>query len=168
MNNINTIYTATTATRKQYNDDIQSYSLRLIREASLPYYQINSPQKVVNMVNELFELSNRPEEHAVIIGFDAKLNPVGVFMLSHGNISSSIVSPPEVFKRLMLCNASRFILVHNHPSGDCTPSKDDKQINQRLKDAGILLNIQLNDSIIIGYECFYSDRERHPEFYAEA
>ena len=159
---------ATMATRKQYNDDIQSYSLRLVRETVLPYHQINNPQKVVNMVNELFNLDERPEEHAVIIGFDAKLNPVGVFMLSHGNISSSIVSPPEVFKRLMLCNASRFILVHNHPSGSCTPSTNDKQLNQRLKDAGILLNIQLNDSLIIGHECFYSDREQHPAFYAEA
>ena len=160
--------TATMTTRKQYNDDIRSYSLRLIREASLPYYQINSPQKVVNMVNELFDLSDRPEEHAVIIGFDMKLNPVGVFMMSQGSINSAIVSPPEVFKRLMLCNASRFILVHNHPSGDCTPSKDDNQINKRLIEAGKILNIRLNDSIIIGYECFYSDRERHPEFYAEA
>ena len=145
------------ALRKQYKEDIQAFSLRLIREASLPYEKVTSPDKIVRMINELYDLRDRPEEHAIIIGFDVRMNPVGVFMLAQGNTTSAIVSPPEIFKRLMLCNAHSFALIHNHPSGDCHPSTEDTTLYKRLKKAGDLLNILIRDSIVIGYDKYYSE-----------
>ena len=76
--------------------------------------------------------------------------------ISHGDLSSSLVHPREVFKRAILNNAATIILCHNHPSGSLKPSLDDRSITNRLKSAGDLLGISVIDHIIISESDYIS------------
>ena len=81
---------------------------------------------------------------------DTKNNIIGVEEISIGNLNSSIVHPREVFKQAIKRSSSSIILVHNHPSGDPNPSKEDINITKRLVECGDLLGIRVLDHIIIG------------------
>ena len=98
------------------------------------------------------------EEYMWMIAMDSKCKPIGIFEISHGTVNATLASPREVFTRLCLCGATSFVLVHNHPSGDCSPSKDDIQTTERMGECGKLMNIPLNDHIVIG-EGYYSFKE---------
>ncbi len=88
------------------------------------------------------------------------LNPkhavLGMETVSIGTLSSSLVHPREVFKQAIKRSASAVILAHNHPSGNCEPSKEDLQVTKRLKDAGELVGIEVIDHLIIGEDRYYS------------
>lgn len=71
-------------------------------------------------------------------------------------MNSSIVHPREVFKLAILGNSASIILFHNHPSGDTTPSKEDINITERIKEAGKIIGIELIDHIILGDENKYT------------
>lgn len=85
-----------------------------------------------------------------MIALDTKNKPVGVFEVSHGTASASIVGSREIFIRLLLVGASCFVISHNHPSGDCTPSKEDIEVTRRLKECADMMGLSLLDHIIIG------------------
>ena len=85
-----------------------------------------------------------------MISLDYKCHPLGFFEVSHGTVNSSIVDPRSVFIRALLSGATSIILCHNHPSGDCTPSKEDVLLTKRIKEGGELLGIELLDHVIIG------------------
>jgi len=76
--------------------------------------------------------------------------------VSIGHLSGSLVHPREVFKAAIDCSASSIIVVHNHPSGESDPSKNDDEITKMLKEAGEILQIPLTDHVIIGENGFYS------------
>lgn len=116
---------------------------------------LNSPDKVANMLNGLFDAKHQAEEHLWMIALNTKLHTIGVFEVSHGTVNYSVITPREIFVRLCLCGASSFILAHNHPSGDVSPSKDDVSATERILKAGELMDIKLLDHVIIG-EGFYS------------
>ena len=86
---------------------------------------------------------------------DTKNQPVSINVVSVGSLNSSIVHPREVFKVAILSNAASIIIFHNHPSGDPTPSREDVNVTNRLKEAGKLIGIDLIDHIIIGSENSY-------------
>lgn len=71
-------------------------------------------------------------------------------LVSMGTVTGTIMHPRETFKKAIINGADSIIIVHNHPSGDTTPSEDDLLISRRLKEAGELLGIDMNDFIIIG------------------
>lgn len=73
-----------------------------------------------------------------------------MFEASHGTVNASFVNPREIFIRLLLVGASAFVVSHNHPSGDYTPSKEDIHITRRLKECADMMGITLLDHIIIG------------------
>ena len=75
--------------------------------------------------------------------------------MSIGSLTASIVAPREVFKVAILANCANILIAHNHPSGDCQPSKEDRAITQRLKEAGALLGINVLDHLVIGAEGRY-------------
>ncbi len=77
-----------------------------------------------------------------------------------GSISSCVANPREILKKALQYDASCFILIHNHPSGDCTPSQADLSLTERVKEAGELIGIQLLDHIILGDCQYVSLRER--------
>ncbi|UVT18029.1 MAG: JAB domain-containing protein [Nitrospira sp.] len=95
-------------------------------------------------------------EQFVVCGLDAKHRVIGLNVVSIGSLTLSIVHPREVFKALVLMNASAWLCAHNHPSGDTTPSQEDRILTIRLREAGELLGITLLDHLILGHERQYS------------
>ena len=92
--------------------------------------------------------------------FDAKANFLGDAKLSVGSTSFAYFSPREVLKRALEKNASVFILLHNHPSGDPTPSKDDMRVTERMRECAALFDICFADHIIIGDNQYFSFKEQ--------
>ena len=129
------------------------YRLQLVREEDLNYAlvvnKISNPMDIVTLLEDL-GLGAEAEEVFMILCLNTKNKVVGVFEVSRGTISSSMVHPREVFKRALLCNATSIILAHNHPSGDPTPSREDIEMTKRLAEAGELLGVKVLDHIIIG------------------
>ena len=81
---------------------------------------------------------------------NTKNKVIGVFEISHGNVNSSIVGTREIFQKALLANAVSIILMHNHPSGDPSPSREDIEVTRRIVEAGKIIGIQVLDHIIIG------------------
>jgi DNA repair protein RadC len=79
--------------------------------------------------------------------------------VSRGNLSATFVHPREVFKSAILSSAAGIIVAHNHPSGDPSPSPDDRESTARLVHAGRVLGIPVLDSIVIGHERYHSMRD---------
>lgn len=104
------------------------------------------------------EMKEYKKEVFKIILLDTKNKPIAVKDISMGTLNSSIVHPREVFKEAIKESANSIILVHNHPSGDCSPSKEDVNVTEKLFNVGELLNIKILDHIIIGRD-YYSFQE---------
>ena len=100
------------------------------------------------------------QHHMYMICVNTKLELTSIFEISHGNVNSSIVGTREVFQKALLANAVSIFLMHNHPSGDTTPSREDIQVTKRLVDAGNLIGVQVLDHIIIGRPGFTSLKEK--------
>lgn len=134
----------------------------LVKETSTNYQekQLNGPNKIVDMFNYIFNVSKLAEEYAWVLAMDSKNHCIGVFELSHGTVDISLVSPREIFVRLCLIGSVSFVLVHNHPSGDITPSKEDELVTDRVYAAGLMMGINMLDHIIIGDGCYYSFNEQ--------
>lgn len=132
-------------------------SVYMVRENSFLYESryINSASEVTKMVNEHLKMDKLDREAFVIIALDAKCRPTHISTISIGSLNASIVHMREVFKMAILANAHSIIAVHNHPSGNPTPSNEDRKITKRLKDAGELLGIPLLEHIIIGEKSKY-------------
>lgn len=111
---------------------------------------IRSPEDVAKLAKGYLRLHEESEEYLYMICMNVKNKIVGVFEISHGNVNSSVVGVREVFQKALLANAVSIIVMHNHPSGDCTPSKEDIRVTRRMKDAGDILGVQLLDHIIVG------------------
>ncbi len=114
------------------------------------YSSLSSPESISDMVNTLYNLCDLTEEYVYLLALNSKNLPVGVFEVSHGTVDCSAVAPREVFMRALLCGASRIILVHNHPSGDPHPSKEDILLTERIKQAGEIMGVELLDHIVVG------------------
>lgn len=137
----------------------------LVKETSSNYPQlenVSSPLKIVQMCNDVFHLNKLSDEHCYLIALTSNCKPIGIFELSHGSINACICQTREIFARLLLCNCSQFVIVHNHPSGNAEPSEDDIRNYHKLCDAGKLMCLPCMDSIIIGgYEyCSLYEREK--------
>lgn len=111
---------------------------------------IRSPENVAEIAKGYLRMHEEPEEYMYMICMNTKNRIIGVFEISHGNVNSSIVGTREVFQKALLANAVSIILMHNHPSGDCTPSREDVEVTKRIAEAGKILGVQLLDHIIVG------------------
>ncbi len=88
-------------------------------------------------------------EQVLALHFDTKQALIGIHVVSVGTLESRLVHPRDVFKAAYLSNASALILAHNHPSGDPTPSGEDRALSDRLRQAGELLGVTLLDFVIV-------------------
>lgn len=126
----------------------------LEKEVSMNYPElahiIRSPEDVVTLGKTFMRIHEEPEEYMYMICMNTKNKVIGVFEISHGNVNSSIVGTREVFQKALLANAVSIILMHNHPSGDPSPSREDIEVTRRMVEAGKILGIQVLDHIIIG------------------
>ena len=138
----------------------QKFRLQMVKESEDVYdygLPMNNPDRMYDVFKK-HNLDLESEEVLVLVALDVKNNIIGYFEVSRGELSSSIVHPREIFKRLYVCNASSFAIAHNHPSGDCNPSEEDIKITKRLKECSNLLGINLLDHIIVCRDGFYSIR----------
>lgn len=144
---------------KTHAKRIDIVSLRIVKESSILYAdrRINSPDTVVNLFRNFLEDCDR--EKLIVCCLNAKNEPTSITTVSIGSLNSSIVHPREVFKTAIMSNAASIIIAHNHPSGDTTPSKEDRDITLRLKESGDIIGIKLLDHIIIGYDNYLSLKE---------
>lgn len=113
---------------------------------------MNSPETVAKLAKGFLHMHELPEEYMYMLCLNTKLKLNGIFEVSHGNVNSSVVGTREVFQKALLGNAVSIILIHNHPSGDCTPSIQDIEVTKRLVEAGKIIGIDVLDHIIIGKE----------------
>ena len=106
------------------------------------------------------QLRHEEQEHLLCMMLDCKNHRLGEELLFKGTVNTSVVSPREIFLCAISYHAVGILLVHNHPSGDPSPSQADIQVTKRIAEAGALLDIPLIDHIIIG-DCRYTSfRER--------
>lgn len=111
---------------------------------------MNSPETVARLAKDFLRMHEETEEYMYMLCLNTKLKLNGIFEISHGNVNSSVVGTREVFQKALLGNAVSIILIHNHPSGDCTPSRQDIEVTKRLVEAGKIIGIDVLDHIIIG------------------
>jgi len=104
-------------------------------------------------------LRDSKREVFLVLLLDSKHRVIREERVSEGSLTASIVHPREVFQAAISELAGAILAIHNHPSGDPTPSAEDFEITRRLKDAGDLLGIQLLDHVILGDGEFVSFRE---------
>ena len=88
-------------------------------------------------------------EQVIALHVNTKQKLIGVHVVSIGTLNASLVHPREVFKAALLTNAAGLILAHNHPSGDPTPSPEDRALVSRLRQAGDILGVELLDALIV-------------------
>ena len=130
----------------------------LVKEQSYRYgtAKLDAPEKIVEMVNVCFHLSDMAEEYAFMLGMDSASTVTGVFELSHGCVNATLMCPREAYLRALLVGAVGIVLIHNHPSGEISPSREDLVVFARMKDAGDILGMKLLDFIIVGNGRFLS------------
>lgn len=113
-----------------------------------------NPITIINYFSYLFK--DKLQEEFYVIYLNNKKKYLDRKRLFIGSINSSIAHPREIFKNAYLLSASFIICIHNHPSGDATPSREDIEITKRLKEIGHIHAIELIDHIIIGNDNYYS------------
>ncbi len=123
-----------------------------------PVKKISSAKDVFNYFNE--KLSDKKEEYFYVLMLNTQNKIINEKLISKGILDASIIHPREVFKPAIRNSASRIILVHNHPSGDCTPSDEDLEITERLIKNGEGLGIEVLDSVIVGKGAWWSWKEK--------
>ena len=106
------------------------------------------------------ELRHLSKEIVIAAMFDAKGIFIGDEQISIGSTTYVYVSPKDIYRKVLEHNATIFIMIHNHPSGDPTPSKDDISITQRMQECAKLLEISFADHIIIGDNDYFSFQEQ--------
>jgi len=119
----------------------------------------NNPNSVAEYFYNHYQHSTT--EEFVILILDSKNKLIAIDSISKGTINSTIVHPREVFKNAIKKSANSIILVHNHPSGDPTPSDEDISITKRLKTCGEIIGINVLDHIIVGANKHISLREKN-------
>lgn len=119
---------------------------------------VNSPSDAASLVQ--YEMSALEQEHLRVILLDRRNRVLEIVEVYKGSVNSSQVRVGELFKEAIRKNASALIVIHNHPSGDPTPSPDDVAVTRAIVQAGKLLDVEVLDHLVIGYERWVSLKER--------
>lgn len=119
---------------------------------------LNQPKEIAR--HYMQELRHLDCEHVVLLLLDTKCHKIKDFVISKGTVNAALAEPREIFLKAVRYGAVNIVLLHNHPSGDVSPSSADISITKKVFQAGELLGIQLVDHIIIGDNRFFSFREK--------
>jgi len=131
---------------------------RLVQEAPEERSAVHTPAEAAELVQ--YEMSALEQEELRLLLLDTRNRLQHIETVYRGSINSSQVRVAEIFKTAIRRNAASLIVIHNHPSGDPTPSPDDVAITRAILQAGELLDIKLLDHIIVGSGRFVSLKER--------
>jgi len=141
-----------------------------VKEDQIEYgAKILNTSDAVRACIEILDLRSEVVETMNLIALDNRKNICGVSTISRGVSTTTFASPKEIFRDALLHNAESIILIHNHPSGDPTPSAEDICVTKQLRLAGKLLSINLEDHIVVGGGAgefkFTSIRNTNPEIW---
>lgn len=120
-------------------------------------YKITSPERAYEYLKDIQHIDR---EVFVCVGLNTKNEVIFRENVSVGSLNASVVHPREVFKNLIRKNCNSFLIAHNHPSGDTTPSREDIAVTERLSKAGQILGIELLDHLIVGNGKYVSLKEK--------
>ena len=137
------------------------YSSRLVRERTYSYAErerVCTPASVARLVQPYY--ADKDREEFLVLLLDMANSVVGASVISTGGLSASIVEARQVFKVAILANAAALVLVHNHPSGNPEPSREDVRVTKQLAEAGKLLGIPVHDHIVVVEDTYTSLAER--------
>ncbi len=137
---------------------IAELSRRIAKTTAKSRLCMNNPRSIADYYME--DLRFVKQEVTVLVMVDTKNHFLNDTIISKGTVNSSLISPREIFLEALNNQAVYIILIHNHPSGDPTPSKEDIMATKRIKDAGALIGIMLLDHIIIGDRKYVSLKEQ--------
>ena len=131
---------------------------RLSRAGREERLTVRRPQDAADYLME--QLRYLKKEHFICLFLNTKNQLIAQETLSVGTLNASLVHPREVFRAAIKCSSASLICVHNHPSGDPTPSPEDVSLTRRLVEAGELVGIDVLDHLVIGEQSFVSLKER--------
>ncbi|HAX51905.1 RadC family protein [Muricomes intestini] len=137
---------------------LSELSKRLSKATAQPGLSFTTPSTIAKYYME--DMRHGSHESMKLLLLNTKTRLIGETDISKGTINSAVVSPRELFVEALQKNAVSIILLHNHPSGDPSPSKEDVLITRRIRDAGQLIGVELLDHIIIGNNCYTSMKEK--------
>ena len=132
-------------------------AVRMAKERAAQTLRFDTPHTVADYYMEI--MRHQEKEIILLLLLDNKLKLIEEYMISMGTVKASLLSPREVFVQALKCRACYLMLLHNHPSGDPHPSRQDIVITQKIKEAGELMDIPLLDHIIVGDGCYISLKE---------
>lgn len=118
------------------------------------YNVLSCPHDIYKTVKD--ELMFLKQEHFVVLCLDNKNRLIKKKTIFIGSLNMSLVTPREVFKEAIQVSSAKIVLVHNHPSGDCSPSQEDIEITEQFMELGKMMLIEVIDHIIIGWNQFFS------------
>lgn len=136
---------------------ISELAKRLAKAKAEKLLCFSSPDTIAQYYME--DLRHEKQEHMKMLMLDSKANLLGDKDVFKGTVNASLVTPRELFIEALQKNAVSIVIMHNHPSGDPTPSREDLLTTKRIAEAGSLIGIELLDHIIIGNNCYISFRE---------
>jgi len=136
-----------------YKQKISIVSIVQVKEGDF-CYSVKSPDDVYKLLTEFLE--NKDREYFVCLSLNRKGKVNNISTVSIGSLGNTIVLPREVFKTAILSNAASIIIAHNHPSGDITPSAEDKSVTKDLHQAGEILGIEVLDHVVVGDGEYFS------------
>lgn len=128
--------------------------LSLVRERADQPYVLRAAGDVVPLVREF--LRDDPRERFMVVYLDVRHRPIAVHDAHTGTCDGTLVHPREVFGPALQLAASAIVIVHNHPSGDPTPSAEDKKVTERLRSVGELVGIEVLDHVVLGDVRYFS------------
>lgn len=130
---------------------------RIVREKIRKSPRLDSPDVIADYYME--ELRHLDTERTIVLHMDSKMALLGEDVLTIGTVNGALLSPREIFIKALERRAVQIVLIHNHPSGDPTPSGEDIRVTRQIVRSGSLLGIRLADHIIIGDLCYCSLHE---------
>lgn len=141
-------------------DKLEQVAIRMVEQPPLYSKEpMNNPDAAIRVLNEF--LSQMDRELFCIVNLQADLTPINMNIVSVGSLNEALINPREIFKSAILSNAHSMMLIHNHPSGNLTPSTSDIQTTARMQELGELMGISLVDHIITGRDGnYYSFRDK--------
>lgn len=123
---------------------------------------VRSPQDVANLL--LAEMSFLEEEHLRVVLLNTKNQVMAVPEVYRGSVNTSLIRVSEIFREAIRENCPAMVVVHNHPSGDPTPSSEDIRVTEQIVEAGKLLDIEVLDHLVIGHQRYVSLKEQRLGF----
>lgn len=131
---------------------------RIARLSRQPVTVIRSPRDAADLFMDRLRFEKK--EYFIVVHLDTKNQVIAEEVVSIGSLDSSIVHPREIFKTALKKSSASIICIHNHPSGDPTPSREDVLVTKRLAEVGQIMGIEVLDHIVVGEQRFASLKEQ--------